>query len=130
MFWDRFVTLCNQSGVTPTSVVSTVGISAGSVTAWKRGSQPRPDKVKAIADFFHVSPEYLLGQTDDRTPAEDGGAETADATPAGLTEQEQTLVRLFRETTEEGRVEMIAAIWNIYKERKNAVESDDERAIG
>lgn len=61
MFWRIFVDLCNQKGTSPTAAIVSLGISHGSVTNWKKGSVPRDTTLKKIADYFEVTPEYLLG---------------------------------------------------------------------
>lgn len=60
MFWEQYVRLCANAGSSPNAVAKAVGIPSGSVTAWKQGTTPRATTVKKIADFFGVSPNYLL----------------------------------------------------------------------
>lgn len=72
MFWNRFVAACNNKGVSPTAVVTKLGISGGSLTKWKNGSKPHDTTVQKIADYFGVSVDYLLGRAEEK-PAEDGG---------------------------------------------------------
>lgn len=40
-----------------------LGFSRNSLYAWKK-SKPSVDKLQAVADYFHVSTDYLLGRTD------------------------------------------------------------------
>lgn len=70
MFWERFVTLCAENNTRPNPVASKLGISSGAVTKWKKG-ETIPNSVTAfkIANYFHVSVDYLLGNTDERRPA-------------------------------------------------------------
>jgi len=68
MFYDRLLELCREHGISITKLSQEVGISVSLQTAWKRGTQPRLSTVKVIADYFNVSADYLLGETDDRTP--------------------------------------------------------------
>lgn len=60
MFWDKFVAACNNKGVSPTAVVTTLGIAGGSITKWKKGSKPNDTTIAKIADYFAVSPEYFF----------------------------------------------------------------------
>lgn len=60
MFWKNFVVLCNRENKTPNAVAEELGLSSGSLTAWKRGRVPRDTTVSKIADYFGVSAEYLL----------------------------------------------------------------------
>lgn len=65
MFWERFVSLCAENNTKPNPVASQLGISSGAVTKWKAGTIPSSVTVHKIADYFHVSVDYLLGKTDD-----------------------------------------------------------------
>ena len=60
-FFERYMELCKQAGETPNSVAKIIGASSGSVTAWKNGTDPRFATVRKIAEYFHVSSDYLLG---------------------------------------------------------------------
>ena len=62
MFWNNFVSLCNQQNTTPTSVVRDLNISVGSVTHWKNGKVPHHATLKKLADYFDVPVGYLLGE--------------------------------------------------------------------
>lgn len=47
-------------------LASYVGVACSSVTDWKkRGSIPPADKIIKISEFLDVTPEYLLGLTDE-----------------------------------------------------------------
>lgn len=61
MFWQNLVDLCIKKGTTPTAVMQEVGLAHGNVTRWKNGSTPRDIALKKLADYFEVTPEYLLG---------------------------------------------------------------------
>lgn len=115
MFWDRFIKVCNDKGTTPTAVVSALKLSGGSVTKWKNGATPQDVTILKLAEYLGVSADYLQGKSNE-TPS------FADIQT--LSEQEKTLIRVFRETTEDGRLEMIAAIINI----RNAIEKKNTPA--
>lgn len=65
MFWSVFVGLCAKRGVSPNAVAKELALSSGSVTSWKGGAIPRPTTIKKIADYFSVSPDLFLKETDD-----------------------------------------------------------------
>lgn len=67
-FFDRFLELCQKKNTTPNAVAKIVGISSGSITAWKNGTEPRSSAVKKLADFFGVSQDYMWGY-EEKTPA-------------------------------------------------------------
>ena len=60
MFWDNFVSLCNQKGKTPNGVCAELGFSAATATKWKKGAVPRDTTLKKIADYFNVAVDDLL----------------------------------------------------------------------
>ena len=64
MFWNNFLSLCNQRGTSPTSVVTELGISIGSVTHWKNGKIPHNTTLMKLADYFNVTIEQLTGKPD------------------------------------------------------------------
>lgn len=59
-FWNNYVDLCTKNGKTPNGAAEEIGISSGSITAWKKGRVPRPQNQKQIADYFGVTVDYLL----------------------------------------------------------------------
>ena len=67
-FWERYESLCAERNLSPQSkiLLDSIGVSSGTVTGWKRGSQPKFDAVANIAAYFNVDIRYLLGLTDMR----------------------------------------------------------------
>lgn len=65
IFFDRYGALCKERGESPNSVAKKLGVSSGSITAWKRGTMPRIETVNMLASFFNVSADYLLGNVSD-----------------------------------------------------------------
>lgn len=57
MFWDRFIALCNEKGVTPSSVGRAIGLAPASVSGWKQGAGPRSTTIRKLADYFGVPVE-------------------------------------------------------------------------
>ena len=69
IFFTRLQYLCSQSAVKDVSgVLRALGLSTSKGTAWKSGAIPKGDILLKLANFFHVSTDYLLGNTDDPTP--------------------------------------------------------------
>lgn len=68
MFWQRFYVLCKQANSTPNVIAKKLSISSGSVTAWKGGRIPNSTTLQAIADYFGVSTDYLLGKENPPQP--------------------------------------------------------------
>lgn len=65
MFFDRFSDLCKEANSSPNAIAKQLSISSGSVTAWKNGTLPRTETIQKIADYFHVSADYLLGNVNE-----------------------------------------------------------------
>ena len=62
MFYDIFLSLCNQSGKKPGRVAEECGFSRASVNKWKSGSVPSTTSLNKIAEYFDVSTDFLLGK--------------------------------------------------------------------
>ena len=60
-FYKRLRDLCEERNMTVNELVRILDLSSGSPTAWKSGATPRRATVQKIADYFHVSADYLLG---------------------------------------------------------------------
>ncbi|MGI5896095.1 MAG: helix-turn-helix domain-containing protein [Oscillospiraceae bacterium] len=62
--YEIFEQLLHQKNVTPYRVSKETGISTATLSDWKKGrSTPKMDKMQKIADYFGVSVDYLLGNT-------------------------------------------------------------------
>lgn len=70
-FYERFIQLCEQHGISPTKASLDAGCVKGSASYWKKqylaGKNPLPEtrKIQALAEMFGVSVDYLLCRTDD-----------------------------------------------------------------
>lgn len=63
MFYDRYVELCKQKGVTPTAAALEIGLSKATPTKWKRsGATPSVDNLKKIAAYFGITESELLSE--------------------------------------------------------------------
>ena len=64
--------MLKEKGVTPYQVSKATGVAQSSLSDWKNGrSKPKYEKMLAIADYFGVSVDYLLGnEPKEKTPAE------------------------------------------------------------
>ncbi|HIB1874406.1 TPA: helix-turn-helix domain-containing protein [Enterococcus faecium] len=62
--FDRIKELSKTRGKTPKQVAVELGLGENLFYKWKTSS-PTADKLQLVADYFHVSTDYLLGRTDD-----------------------------------------------------------------
>ena len=61
MFFDRFEALCKAKGISCKKAALEIGFSNSLQTRWRNGSAPNAENVAAIATYFGVSTDYLLG---------------------------------------------------------------------
>lgn len=61
--YEKVQELCKKNGFEISNLgkhIPGIDITKGSISRWKKGAVPRASTVKAIADYFNVSPEYLI----------------------------------------------------------------------
>ena len=68
MFWEKFINLCNQKGISANAVYADLGLSNATATKWKNGAIPRATTLKKIADYFGTTSAYLTGLVDSPDP--------------------------------------------------------------
>lgn len=62
MFYERLKKLCDERGLALTNVVvNELHMSRGNLSRWKNGNVPKGDTLSALAEYFGVSTDYLLG---------------------------------------------------------------------
>jgi transcriptional regulator with XRE-family HTH domain len=76
-FFERFEELSKIHNTSPNAVAKELGISSGSVTAWKNSTSPSIDKAILIAGYFNVTTDYLLGVEQKENPASGEAYENA-----------------------------------------------------
>lgn len=65
----RLRELREKRGLTQTELGKLFNLSKQAISSYETGvSEPPPDTLHGIADFFNVSTDYLLGRTDDPRP--------------------------------------------------------------
>ena len=82
MFYERFLTLCERTGLTPSGAATRSGFNKGTVSVWKKkyeaGLDVRPEKdvINKICSFFNCSETWLLGiEEDEKKPTPEDGSE-------------------------------------------------------
>ena len=116
---DRIIKLLKEQGKKQKDLTDYLNITPNAFTDWKAGRIKSWQKhLPKIAEFLNVSIDYLLGKVDQDDQNDLLKQETIEKSFSALdlTEQEKTLIQVFRGTTEEGRLEMITAIINIKHE--------------
>lgn len=68
---DKIIELMNRHGVSAAKLTREANLTNGLMTQWKQGKQkPSLSNLQKVADYFNVSVDYLLGNTDNPTPLE------------------------------------------------------------
>ena len=65
--FERIKETAKKNGLSLQDTATKAGIGINTIYGWKR-YVPASDKLHAVADVLHVSPDYLLGNTDDPNP--------------------------------------------------------------
>ncbi|MDI6604079.1 MAG: helix-turn-helix transcriptional regulator [Thermoanaerobacteraceae bacterium] len=72
MFGERLSQLRKEKGLTQEELAKALNMTRSSLSLYEIGKRdPDTDTLRKIADFFNVSVDYLLGNTDIRNPADE-----------------------------------------------------------
>lgn len=113
MFWNNILDLCAERGISPNALCSAIGLSNATATHWKKGSIPHGTTLKKIADYFNVSPDYLLGRTNVHNEQKEKPSANNDEgilDVPNLTPAQAELVRLFDSAPEHLRLAALAVL--------------------
>lgn len=59
--YEKLQALLDKTNKTAYQVAQETGVSTATLSNWKNGNYvPKVDKIKILADYFHVSIEYFL----------------------------------------------------------------------
>lgn len=70
MFFNRFKALCDERGVSVYRACTDIGLNRSAVAKWKAGGKPNGSTAAKLAEYFSVTTDYLLCQSEERTPGE------------------------------------------------------------
>ena len=62
-FWNIFENLCTNRHIKPSQIATELKVTPAAMSGWKKGSPPNSERLIAIADYFGVSTDYLLGRS-------------------------------------------------------------------
>lgn len=72
MFYEKYVKLCNSVGKSPSAVALEIGIYKSTVSNWKnRGTSPTDATAQKVADYFHITLEELMQDTEKAPTTQD-----------------------------------------------------------
>lgn len=85
MFYERYLGLCKEKGITPSAAATQAGFNKGTVSVWKKrymeGVDVRPEKdvIDKICKFFSCSESWILGiDEQQKKPTSEIGSERSD----------------------------------------------------
>ena len=129
--YDLFTKIIESKGITPYRVAKDTGLTTVLFTDWKKGkSKPKYNKLKIIADYLGVSVEYLQGIESAEQEILDILDNQDSVSDPEYSEQEKTLLAMFRTTSEEGRLRIIQAVMNIHDEEEKKSATTAEEVVG
>ena len=70
MFYERFVLLCKQRGVSTSKAAIDAGLSKSTVTKWKKDPNTKPsgNVITKLCNYVDISVSELLGTQEDEDP--------------------------------------------------------------
>ena len=68
MFFNRFRELCDQKNISVYRACTDIGLNRSAVAKWKGGGKPNGSTAAKLAEYFGVTTDYLLGQSEQTTP--------------------------------------------------------------
>ncbi len=60
MFYEQLLKLCENAGIKPSTLITNLGMSKGSIANWKAGKLPTGDALVRFSEHFDVSLDYLV----------------------------------------------------------------------
>lgn len=78
MFFNRFKALCDERNISVYRACTDIGLNRSAVAKWKTGGKPNGTTAAKLAEYFGVTTDYLLEQTDEKASAGNGRREVSD----------------------------------------------------
>lgn len=100
--FDRVKSLANSQGVSISRLEEDLGFGKNSLYSWKTKT-PNGDRLAKVADYFHVSTDYLLGRDDPEQQPVDVADKKSLLTYQGIPlsdEDRELIIRLMRGSRE------------------------------
>jgi transcriptional regulator with XRE-family HTH domain len=63
-FYERLLTAIDQSGKSANQIERELGYARNALHNYKNGSEPSGSRLLELANYFSLSPEYLIGKTE------------------------------------------------------------------
>ena len=121
-FYELFEIARDKKGLSNADVARAIGVTAASMTGWKKGSMPTIDKLKATCKLLDVSADYLLGLNLTHCA-------TNLKLPDKIIKEEYILIDYYRSSDERGK-ENIMNKAKIEASRKHPMEELSNSKVG
>jgi transcriptional regulator with XRE-family HTH domain len=106
---ERILQLQEESGLNNKALEVAVGLTNSSITSWKKGRYaPSAEAIVKLAQFFHVTTDYLLCVSDSKISE----------LVISLSPKEQILIDAYRSASDEGQFNIIQVCMNEKEKRK------------
>lgn len=66
MFFNRFKELCDERNTSVYRACTEIGLNRSAVAKWKQGGRPNGSTAAKMAEYFGVTTDYLLEQSETR----------------------------------------------------------------
>ena len=70
MFFNSFKQLCDQKNISVYRACTDIGLNRSAVAKWKSGGKPNGSTAAKLAEYFSVTTDYLLGQSEEKQPGD------------------------------------------------------------
>lgn len=86
VFYDRFVQICAERGISPSRAAIEAGLSKSTVTKWKNtpDAEPTGAALKKLSAYFGIPVSELLNEESKKAPTENGERDILDEVDIGF----------------------------------------------
>lgn len=111
---NRIKELRKEKGLSQAELAKALFVNQTAVSQWERGAtMPSPNMLNTLADYFHVTTDYLLGR-ESPVSAENGQKEKAPAgEPAEAPSRDQMIediIRIYRQMSDAEKLDFLARL--------------------
>lgn len=112
-FYKKYISLCAKVNKSPSAVAESIGLSRTSPNGWKKGNKPKDTTIEKLATYFDVPSSFFTG--DHQQLVTD---EITEQNLSKLHKDEQTMLNLYRQMTEDERKLVHTMLKSIVNERE------------
>lgn len=98
IFYNNFVRLCSDRGISPTKAGNDIGVTSAAVSGWKSGAVPRDATIAKLAKYFGCDISELKNE---KTATFNGDGDEINIEVKRLTGNREELKKLVDRLTDE-----------------------------